>query len=275
MMRLDRRYIAPVLLGLGLSWFFLALVDRFLVTSYLSSIGLILLSGRPIVSRDLFFVFYALTIGALVVSLLSPNRRRLVFGRLLAQPTGGAPPHPIEQGPRSWKATAVRWLLVAASNALILGVRFVIFPWPQGSDTALYVGATNWFVFRGDLSPILSYSGLGVGRSLTVASIVLLRGVLTLLPANSELWTAMLLPPILGFTYSLSMFVFVRLTTGDRSLAFWTAAIAPASFMTIRLSYELFAQFLGLAFGIVALGALSACLTAKNVRPWVVSSLSY
>src|ERR1700704_1616991 len=189
MVSLDRRFIPPALLGLGLVWFFLALVDRLLGTAYLASIGLLLFSGHPIVSRDLFFVFYSLTIGALVISLLSPNRRRFVFGRLVSQPTEAGPPEPLDAGPRSRWATAVRWSLVAASNALILGVRFVIFPWPQGSDTPLYIGATNSFLFRGDLSPILPFSGLGVGRSLTVAFIVLLRGILTRVPGNSELMT--------------------------------------------------------------------------------------
>ncbi len=275
-MKFDARTLLPIgVVGLGIAWFLLAIVDRLAGTTFLATVGFSIASGRVEVSRPLFLLFYVATLAAPVAALVLLRLRRNVFG----VPTEGTPAdgdrttHLTE--PRKlgrWEA-GVLWAVAVAANILILGIRFLVFPWPQGSDTPLYVQATNAVVYRSDLTALLPLAGLGVGRSLTIAAVVGLRLLLDAFLGNAELVTVIVLPVLLGVVYSVAVYAFVQFTLENRRLALWGAVLAPASLMTIRLSYELFAQFLGQALGIAALGAFAAYLMGRRARPPLVSGL--
>jgi len=69
---------------------------------------------------------------------------------------------------------------------------------------------------------------------------------------NIETTTA-LLPVIIGFIHTISSFILFKVTTGNKLLASLAALFAPLYFFTIRLSWDLLANFLGQALMMIAL----------------------
>jgi len=253
------------LLILGGVWFSVSLIDRLWGTGYLNASGLVLISGPP-VTTGVALVFYAASLAVLALSLVfSPLRRR--FFRIESSRVEAAPlPHGWLGRLRAlvplWRAG---WLAVLASNVGILGLRFALYPYPQGSDTPQYLQAANAILFRFDWNLLYQLHTVGIGRWLTVIGITALRVILLPVPWQPELMTMMVLPILLGVFYSWSIGVFVYRLMGERTLAIGGAILAPISFLTIDLSYGLFAQFLGQSLSILALtGFLAFVLQGKG-----------
>lgn len=261
-----------VLLGFSAAWAWVALLDRLSGTYVVAQLGLESVSGIE-TSTAAFFVFYSVSIGLLMYVLFRPSLRQAVF----RWPSPADVSHP-ETTPRGrlrflLPGRPVEWPAILAMNVGLIGLRFLLFPFPQGADTPQYIEAANRILLQVDRETALPMGGIASGRTLTVWSITLLRAVLGGLSGNAEILTAMLVPLILGIGYSFALYAAIRLLTPDRSLAFWAAFLAPTCFLTIRLSYDLFAQFLGQAIMILALAAFLRHCVAATPRLWVVAAL--
>ena len=260
-----RGVVLVALLLFGMVWFSTSLVDRFWGSGYLAASSLVLISGPP-VTTAVALLFYLASLAAVALSVFVPRFRRGFFHiessltEALARPQSWlgrfralVPFRPTER------------LIILASNVGILGLRFALYPFPQGADTPQYLQAANSILFRFDWNLLYQLHAVGIGRWLTVLGITALRVVLLPLPGQSELVTMMVLPVLLGVLYSLSIGVFINRLMGDRQLAIWGAILSPISFLTIELSYGLFAQFLGQSLSILALtGFLSFVLQRRG-----------
>ena len=263
-----RLEVLGALLVLGGVWFSVSLIDRLWGTGYLTASGLVLISGPPITTA-VALLFYATSLAVVALSFLSsPLRRR--FFRIESTPSHGP------GLPHGWLGRLralvpfrpVGWLALLAANIGIIGLRFVLYPFPQGADTPQYLQAANAILFRFDWNLLYQIHTVGIGRWITVIGITALRVILLPLPGQPELLTMMVVPILLGVFYSWSIGVFVYRLMGDRVLAIGGAVLAPISFLTIDLSYGLFAQFLGQSLSILALtGFLAFVLHGRgNVR---------
>src|SRR2546426_2320608 len=269
----NRKLMMPTLLGLGLAWFLIALSDRLAGTRLLSVAGLDVFSYPP-VTTALFLAFYvaSLTVVALSV-LLAPIRHR--FFRIESSPSE-APPRP-----HGWLGRfrallplkTIDWLAILAANIGILGLRFVLYPFPQGADTPQYLHAANSILYRFDWNLLVQLHAVGVGRWLTVIGITVLRVILLLVPGQPELTTMIVVPILLGIFYSWSIGVFILRLIGDRPLAIGGAILAPISFLTIDLSYGLFAQLLGQSLSILALTGFLAYVLHGRGKAWMTTAM--
>ena len=276
-----RVIVLVALLLLGGIWFSVSLIDRFWGSELLTASSLVLISGPP-VTTAVALIFYGATIAAVALSVFVPRLRRGFFriepfaSEVLARPQSRmarlralVPLRPTD------------WLGILASNVAILGLRFALYPFPQGADTPQYLQAANSILYRFDWNLLYELHAVGIGRWLTVLGITGLRVILLPLPGQAELMTMMVLPVLLGILYSLSIGVFIHRLMGDRRLAVWGAILAPISFLTIELSYGLFAQFLGQSLSILALtGFLSFVLQGRGhgratAAVYVVALLSH
>jgi hypothetical protein len=245
--------ILVALLVFGGVWFSVSLVDRFLGSSYLSASGLFLISGPP-VTTAVALLFYIASLAVVALSVLVAPIRQRFFRIESFPPDAPALPHNwVGRFRALLPLKPIDWLAVLASNIGILGLRFALYPFPQGADTPQYLQAANSILFRFDWNLLVQLHAVGIGRWLTVIAITVLRVMLLPVPGQSELVTMMVLPILLGVFYSWSIGVFIHRLMGDRSLAIWGAILAPISFLTIDLSYGLFAQFLGQSLAILAL----------------------
>ncbi len=261
-----RTFLVLSLLVIGAAWTAVSFADRVAGMQYLQTdIAYLTL---PTLSFAFFFAFYATSLVVVFVSVAVPGFRKVFFSL----------PRHIPEPPRAragfggrfralFPLTPLEWSVVVGANIGFLGLRYVLFPWPQGSDTPLYVDAANSLFLQSDLSLMLRVWGIGVGRWLTVGIIAALRALLGFAPGNPELTTIAIVPILFGIVYSLSLYGFAHLLLGDKRFAFWAGAIAPVSFLTIRLSYDLFAQFLGQALSILALGGLVAYTLSGRPQP--------
>ena len=264
--------LASLLVWGGL-WFSMSLVDRLSGTGYLNKSGLVLISGPP-VTTGVAFLFYLASLLALALVTAVPSFRR-GFLKIAALAPGPLD-HPrglLKRFRAFLPFRGVEWLAVLASNIGILGLRFFLFPFPQGSDTPQYLQAANSLFFEGDLGRLSEVWGVGVGRWLTVLALTGLRVVLLPVPGQPELLTVMVAPVILGVFYSISICLFIHSLMRDRRLAVWGAIIAPISFLTIDLSYNLFAQFLGQALCVLALAGFTRFLLQGSGRALPAAAL--
>ncbi len=253
-----RGAILAGLLVFGGLWFSMSLVDRLSGTEYLTKSGLVFISGPP-VTTAVAFLFYSASLIALAVSIFVPPFRRGFFRiTALAPGTLDYPKGLLKRFRAYFPFKNVEWLAVLGANIGILGLRFFLFPFPQGADTPQYLQAANSILFQRDFGLLSQVWAIGVGRWLTVLGIAGLRLLLLPIPGEPELLTVMVVPILLGVFYSMSICVFIQSLIGDRRLAFWGAMLAPISFLTIDLSYSLFAQFLGQSFCVLALAGFIA-----------------
>jgi hypothetical protein len=254
------------LLVLGGVWFSVSLLDRFLATDYLSRSGLGTISGPP-VTTAVSFIFYISSLAALALSILLPSLRR----EFLQIQTPTVESVILPNGPRArlralFPLKPIEWVAVLVSNVGILGLRFALDPFPQGADTPQYLQASNSILFRFNLDSLSQLHSVGIGRWLTVLGITALRVILLPVPGEPELLTVIVAPVLLGLLYSMSIFVFIYFVMGDRRLAVWGAVLAPISFLTIKLSIDLFAQFFGQALSILALAGFIGYLLQERGR---------
>ena len=253
------------LLVFGGVWFSLSLFDRLVGTGYLTDSRLGIISGPP-VTVAVAFAFYVATLAVLLLNIFAPSFRQS-FLRIETSPS-----NVLDHQNGSWSRfrtllplRLIDWVAVLGSSVGIMGLRFALDPFPQGADTPQYLQGANSILFRFDLDSLSQLHSVGVGRWVTVLAITGLRVILLPLPGQPELLTMMVVPVLLGIFYSISIFVFIHLLMGDRRLAVWGAIIAPISFLTIRLSYDLFAQFFGQALSVLALaGFLVFLLQGKG-----------
>lgn len=261
------------LLAFGSVWFSVSLLDRFLGTTYLTQSGLAIISGPPL-TTVVAFAFYVASLAALVFSGLSPSLRR---GLLRIETSPAEAPNRANDLMARLRGLLplrrIEWVAVLGSNVGILGLRFALSPFPQGSDTPQYLHAANSILFRFDLDPLSQLHSVGIGRWATVLGITTLRVILLPVPGQPELLTVIVAPVLLGIFYSLSIFVFMHRLLGDRQLAVWGAFLAPISFLTIKLSYDLFAQFLGQALSILALTGFFMLLLQGKGRARTTATL--
>ena len=73
-------------------------------------------------------------------------------------------------------------------------------------------------------------------------------------------------PVMVGYFYVLSVYVFVRWGTGDEKLSLLSLLLAPSSFFFIRLSYDLYANYLGMCFIYVMLGWYLRILRSNDLN---------
>jgi hypothetical protein len=250
-----------------------SLIDRLSGTTYLSKSGLALISGPP-VTTAVAFAFYSASLLALVLMTSVPSFRQGFLKIAALAPRALEYPKGLLNRFRALLPfKIVEWLAVLGTNIGILGLRFFLFPFPQGSDTPQYLQAANSMLFERNLGLLSQVWAIGVGRWLTVVAITGLRVLLLPIPGQPELLTVMVAPIILGVFYSISICVFIHSLMRDRRLAVWGAIIAPISFLTIDLSYNLFAQFLGQALSVLALAGFIGFLIHGRGRPWTTAAL--
>jgi hypothetical protein len=250
-----------------------SLIDRLSGTTYLTKSGLALISGPP-VTTAVAFAFYSASLLALVLMTSVPSFRQGFLKIAVLAPRALEYPKGLLNRFRALVPfKTVEWMAVLGTNIGILGLRFFLFPFPQGSDTPQYLQAANSMLFERNLGLLSQVWAIGVGRWLTVVAITGLRVLLLPIPGQPELLTVMVAPIILGVFYSISICVFIHSLMGDRRLAVWGAIIAPISFLTIDLSYNLFAQFLGQALSVLALAGFIGFLIHGRGRPWTTAAL--
>lgn len=251
------------LLAFASTWLVASLVDRLTSsTARLEATGLIHLTGPP-VTTVLFFAFYVSTIVAVVLAVASRRQRK----SSVLIPTGSEPAtrkKPLWKRlralfPLSW----IQWTTIFLMSVVMLGLRFVLYPWPQGADTPQYVEVANWVNLEMDFSQVLPSSRLGSGRSLTLLVVAALRAIAGAFPGNAEITTAIALPILLGLSYSVGNFLFVFLLSRDSAQGFWAALLTPTSFLTIRLTIDLFSQLLGLTLSMISLAGFFLVLTGQ------------
>ena len=268
-----RKLFMPSFLGLGAAWFLIALSDRFAGTGLLAVAGLDVFSHPP-VTTALFLVFYIASLTVVALSVLLARFRHGFFRIESSSLEAPALPHGRLGRVRALlPLKPIDWLAILAANIGILGLRFALYPFPQGADTPQYLQAANSILYRFDWNLLVQLHAVGIGRWLTVIGIAVLRVILLPVPGQPELTTMIVVPILLGIFYSWSIGVFVLRLMGDRRLAIGGAILAPISFLTIDLSYGLFAQFLGQSLAILALTGFLAYVLHGRGKVWMTTAM--
>ncbi len=253
-----------LLLVISFAWYVIALSDEFNRTSLAAQLGLSPLWGLP-TNANLFLALYALTLLGILATVSWPALRRRFFHLPEGFPIVGATHGRLRRVTRYlFSLTLLELLLVVLVDIGLVSIRFLLYPFPQGSDTPQYIEAANRIVLRLDFGQMFPPTRLGTGRTLTVALVAVVRAVLSVIGPSADLVTAMVLPFLLTVVYSLAVSSTLHLLTQDSRLSFWGGLVAPASFLTIRLSYDLFSQYLGLSISMVAIALFLRYLSREG-----------
>ncbi len=138
-----------------------------------------------------------------------------------------------------------RSLLFVVAMGLVASlsiVRFILESTPQGSDTPNYLYVSNLVLEKGALPVVI-----GDGRELTFLLLVVLRLLTEQVLHQPFQVSMMIFPVLLSNVIALATFQFVRTLSKDFELAVASMAFSGFSFFLIRMSYDLFAQMLGIS----------------------------
>jgi len=124
---------------------------------------------------------------------------------------------------------------------LIVSLRFLYFPRTQGPDVPDYLFYTNLWM-RGKIVLDIFFAE----RGLSLVLIFLIRQVVESVLRLSYDASFIITPVIMVILYCLSVYRFTNVGTHNKLIGSVAAALTPLTFFTIRLSYDLYGNLLGL-----------------------------
>jgi len=124
---------------------------------------------------------------------------------------------------------------------LIVSLRFLYFPRAQGPDVPDYLFYTNLWM-RGKIVLDTFFAE----RGLSLVMVFLIRQVVESVLRLSYDASFMITPVIMVIFYCLSVYRFTKVGTHNKLIGSVAAALTPLTFFTIRLSYDLYGNLLGL-----------------------------
>jgi hypothetical protein len=127
---------------------------------------------------------------------------------------------------------------------ILYSYRYFVYPIPQGWDTAVYLASLRSIEmdFLGAFSSLDSLLGFPVmGRPLYFLVLYFVN-----LLVGCEEVTLMVLPIVFAVLYAFATYEFVLVGTNDKLVAGLAMVLAPLSYFTVRLSFDLYNNFLGL-----------------------------
>lgn len=151
----------------------------------------------------------------------------------------------------------VTFALVVSLSVL----RFLLDPTPQGSDTPNYLYVSNLILEKQSILAIL-----GDGRELTFLLLAALRLIVEGVLGLPFQISVIIFPVVLSNFMALATFQLVRTLTPDRELAIASMAFSGFSFFLIRMSYDLFAQMLGISILLLLFSSMIKTLTIDPSR---------
>ena len=152
---------------------------------------------------------------------------------------------------------AVAAVLVASLSVL----RFLLDPIPQGSDTPNYLYVSNLIIEKQSIVVIL-----GDGRELTFLALAALRLLVEGVFHQPFQLSVILFPILLSNIMAFATFQLVHTLTQDRELGIASMAFSGFSFFLIRMSYDLFAQMLGVSLLLLLFSSIIKTMTTNNLN---------
>jgi magnesium-transporting ATPase (P-type) len=127
-------------------------------------------------------------------------------------------------------------------SSIVFSYRYVYYPRPRGANTPDYIYISNLIFHQVGSDRYLLW-----GARVLIALVILsIRTLVKFLLGLSYLELVMITPIILGVAYSLSVYKLVKIGTNNNVLAIMALLATPMTFLTVRLSWDLYAQLFGL-----------------------------
>jgi len=192
----------------------------------------------------------------------------LMFGLILLSPAAylvalfhkGSTSHSTNSIP-SRRSRSLLFVVAMGLVASLSILRFVVDSTPQGSDTPNYLYVSNLVLEKGALPVII-----GDGRELTFLLLVILRLLAEQVLHQPFQVSMMIFPVLLSNLIALATFQLVRTLSRDFELAVASMAFSGFSFFLIRMSYDLFAQMLGISLMLLLFSFTIELLTGSLTR---------
>jgi hypothetical protein len=143
---------------------------------------------------------------------------------------------------RDWIYTYAIFLTGILLSIFVFSFRYLSYLGPMGADTSDYLFFSNLMLHGTYSGPALLY-GL---RDFITLLFVGLRQITESFLGMSFIQSLMLFPIILGVMYSAATYYFVKVGTLNRKVALLATFAVPLTFLTIRVTWDLFTQLLGL-----------------------------
>ncbi|MGQ9723421.1 MAG: hypothetical protein ACUVXA_19115 [Candidatus Jordarchaeum sp.] len=147
---------------------------------------------------------------------------------------------------------------------ILYSYRYFVYPIPQGWDTAWYLESLRSINmdFFGAFSSLDSILGFPVK---TRPLYFLLLYSVNLVIGCEEV-TLMVIPIIFAILYAFATYEFVLVGTNDKLVAGLAMVLAPLSYFTVRMSFDLYNNFLGLIIALLFLTVLMKAMKNVNKR---------
>jgi hypothetical protein len=163
----------------------------------------------------------------------------------------------VRAGSRDWKTCAWHVSLIVFVALTVLTYRYAVIPVPQGWDTEWYI----YMVRSLQTNPTL-FTRVYVGRVFTLAVMYALTSLSGLMAEQ----VMMLLTPIIGIIYMVGVYLLVVSGTKNRLVALLGAMYTPLAFITVRLSLDLYSNYLALAFSMYAFTLFIKTMETEETR---------
>jgi hypothetical protein len=221
-----------------------ALCLMVLCAFYLSFLSKPRLKKKHIVSKLFACVEHVLALNV-VQRLYKPLKELLeeTRERLKTKHTGEVAEEVHTRG-RDWKTYAWHVSLIIIVALAVFTYRYAVFPVAQGWDTEWYI-----YMIRSLQRDPTLLATVDIGRVLSIAIMYALTSISGLMAEQ----VMMLLTPVIGIVYMVGVYLLVVTGTKNRLVALLAAIYTPLTFMTIRMSLDLYSNYIAWAFAMYAL----------------------